>query len=476
MNVRPTQNATYRLVRSGLNANFGLMARAQEQLATGRSLLRPSDDPIGASRSLSLRSQVAATERWQRAADIGRPVLQAASAALEQGTDLMAHARELVLQAMNGTLSETDRGLVAGELELVRDQLLDVANRQLNGRSLFSGTATDGPAFVEAQVGGQLRATYAGDAGAQAVQVASEVAVRLGLPGSEVFADGAYTGTSYAGLTGVAAGTTPDAGTGSETLELRNDATTGPLGAGLAFAAAGGDTLLGTRALVVDAADGTVRLGAGTPVSIPDPAAPEAADVVVRDAGGAELHLDFSGWTGADFTGTVTGSGSISIDGATWVPIDFSETDLELVHPDTGVRVHVDLTGARRAGRELVTFSGTENVFDTLQGLVDDLRNGDGLDPADVVARLEQRLSELDRNQENIIRATSVLGMRTARIDDASERLADHRVQLDSLLSDVEDADVASVVLDLTKAQQALELSQMSGSRLIQTSLLNFLR
>ena len=50
------------------------------------------------------------------------------------------------------------------------------------------------------------------------------------------------------------------------------------------------------------------------------------------------------------------------------------------------------------------------------------------------------------------------------------------RVETQGLLSGVEDADFSQVVLDMTRAEQTLELAQATSVRLLSTSLLNFLR
>jgi flagellin-like hook-associated protein FlgL len=47
---------------------------------------------------------------------------------------------------------------------------------------------------------------------------------------------------------------------------------------------------------------------------------------------------------------------------------------------------------------------------------------------------------------------------------------------LASLLSSTEDADLSSTILEMSKAEQTLQLAQATGSRLLNTTLLNYLR
>ena len=115
-------------------------------------------------------------------------------------------------------------------------------------------------------------------------------------------------------------------------------------------------------------------------------------------------------------------------------------------------------------------------MFDTLQGITDDLRNADGLSQDKLLERLNLRLEELDRNAGNVGISLGVLGSRSARVQAAEDRLRGVDLQLNSLLSDTRDADLAEAVTTMVRAEQTLQIAQATGVRLIQTSLLNFLR
>jgi flagellar hook-associated protein 3 FlgL len=146
------------------------------------------------------------------------------------------------------------------------------------------------------------------------------------------------------------------------------------------------------------------------------------------------------------------------------------------VNTATNSVIHVDTTELVRSGREQTTFSGTPNLFDSLQGIVDDLRNGEGVNRNVMVDRIGVRLREFDRSQSDLLLGLGLLGSTSRRIQSSEERLLDLRVELQGLVSNVEDADFSLTALDLTRAEQTLQLAQATGSRVIQQSLLNFLR
>ncbi len=476
MTVRPTQSSNFSLVKQGLGFNLLKLVRAQEQLSSGKRLLRASDDASGAATALSLRRQSGDIERFKAAVASSRPVLDASVSALTSAGEAISNAREIVIQGLNGTLNDNDRGTLARAIEQIRGQMLELANSSFDGQHLFAGTSTDAPAFASSDAHGLTRVAYQGNAASRSVSVGHGADVDVFVAGSELFGKFEAAGARYVGSTGVAAGQSADEGAGYQYIVVRHDATNATLGSGLALANGGADdTLLGDRALVVDATAGTVRLGNGTAVALPSPTDPGAADFVVTDEHGATLHLDFTGFTGAGFSGTVSGAGSISLDGSTFTAIDFNEDDLELTDAATGATVHVDGRGIVRSGTDLVTFSGTVNVFDVLQGIVDDLDNIHELDADELAARLTSRLAELDRNRENLQTGVGAIAARSQRLADADARLTDVDLHLKSMLSNVEDADLSSVVLELTRAEQTLQVTQAAGARLLGTTLLNYL-
>ena len=479
MHFRISTASNYNRLLRGIQLNQNQVLTSQEQVATGRRILRPSDDPIGTARSLSISRRIANVERYSTASQAGQLLLDHGASTLEGASRLMTDARELILKGMNGTLSQPDRNAIAGELEVLREEMLDIANTRNGERYLFGGTKTANPPWIEELGSGSPRVVYQGNDDEQLVQVSADLQIAINLAGSTVFGSTERTGTEFSGLTGVSGGTTANEGSGYAYLQLRHDSTDPGLLAtsGVALVNGGADdTLLGTSSLTIDPVAGTVKLGAGPALKIPDLASSDAADVRVLNESGGEVHLDFSGWTGAAYAGDVTGNGSASLDGTTFTALSFTETDLELKDPETGTVLHVDTTGVTRSGTELVSFADANNVFDMLQGAVEDLRNGDDLKQDELIQRLNIRLSELDKNQTTIGGSLSLLGSRSARMQGADMRLQGLDLQLNGLLSETRDVDLAEAVSDMVRAEQGLQVAQASGVRLIQSSLLNFLR
>jgi flagellar hook-associated protein 3 FlgL len=467
---------TYSRVLLSLRAGQLGGLRAQEQLSSGRRILRPSDDPVGTARAIELRTHLAASATRRDAIATGRTRLEAASSTLQHSSELLTRSRELLLQAMSGALNDQDRATIASELAVIRDQLLDDANLSVDGAFVFGGTALGVAPWEELESGGATHVVYRGNGEEQTIQSSEDASIAISAVGNRIFGRAVPGPVQFDGLTGVRSGTTADEGHGYATLTFRHDGTdSGLLGSvGVALIDGGNqDTLLGDNALRIDSTAGTLQLGNGPVVTIPAPGA--RADVVVRNEQGGELHLDLEGWNGNDYSGTVTGRGSVSLDGVDFTSLSFTETDLELADPTLGQVLHLDTRGVLRAGSELATFGNTTNPFDLLQGIVDDLGNEQGLGAADLNQRLGQRLQTLDQVHDELLVGLGTLGARTARLISADQRQGDLGLQLQGRLSELENVDLSAAAIEFTTSQAVLELAQAAGARILQTSLLNFL-
>ncbi len=190
-------------VNAMLNQQSSL-AHSQLQVSTGRRILTPADDPVGAARAVDLNSFVNANEQYTRNIDFANSRLANEENALAAAGDLVARVRELTLQAANGTQSNESRGAIAKELRQRLDQMLQIANsRDGNGEYVFAGNATRTQPFAQTPTG----VVYQGDQGIRAIEIAPGQTVASNDPGSRVFLDitagnGTFQTTAAAGNAG----------------------------------------------------------------------------------------------------------------------------------------------------------------------------------------------------------------------------------------------------------------------------------
>jgi flagellar hook-associated protein 3 FlgL len=161
------------------------VARAAQQVSTGRSILRPSDDPHGTERALRLRSELAATTRYLATADASLGWARATDDALGGINDVLQSARELVVQGGNDVMSQKDRNDLAAQIDQLIAQAKSQGNATYDGEYIFAGQLTStrpyDPDGADA---------CAGDAGAIVRTIGPGVSVRLNGTTGSVLGDG----------------------------------------------------------------------------------------------------------------------------------------------------------------------------------------------------------------------------------------------------------------------------------------------
>jgi flagellar hook-associated protein 3 FlgL len=167
-----------------LNGRSAELARTNEQIASGRRVNNPSDDPAAAVHILQLQRAIEESEQFGRNADTATNRLSFEETALSDGTSILQRIRDLTVQANVGSLSASDREAIAVELDAQYAALVDLGNmRDATGEYLFSGTAT----FTQPFASSNGTVTYAGDTNTRALQITSTQRVTDGHSGIDVF-------------------------------------------------------------------------------------------------------------------------------------------------------------------------------------------------------------------------------------------------------------------------------------------------
>jgi flagellar hook-associated protein 3 FlgL len=174
---------------SNIQANSRRFERLQEEVATGRRITRPSDDPTGTVTSLVLRSKDAENEQAQKNIDLAAGWLNATDVGLQDVSGLVQRVRELTVQGANETLSSQERSALAAEVDQLLEHTMQIANTRYGDRYIFGGhsTRTQPFTFQVDATGNKIGWTYSGDDGQILRHVAPGVTMSINTPGSDVF-------------------------------------------------------------------------------------------------------------------------------------------------------------------------------------------------------------------------------------------------------------------------------------------------
>ncbi|BAL23638.1 flagellar hook-associated protein FlgL [Azoarcus sp. KH32C] len=176
------------------------MAHTQQQLATGRRILTPSDDPIGSARALEVSQSKSVNEQFQTNQGYAKDSLSVLESSLGSIGDTLQYIRTRAVEAGNGTFSDAELQSLASDVEAQFNALYGVANsKDATGEYLFAGFQSSQAAFSggAATAGaGPAAVVYNGDEGARSMQVGPSRVMPVAEPGSKVFMADPTTGQS----------------------------------------------------------------------------------------------------------------------------------------------------------------------------------------------------------------------------------------------------------------------------------------
>lgn len=98
-------------------------AKSSEKLSSGYRINRSADDAAGLSISEKMRHQIRGLYRGANNIEEGVGYCQVADGALHEMQDMLQRMNELCIQAANGTLSNSDRGHIDNEIQVLKEEL-----------------------------------------------------------------------------------------------------------------------------------------------------------------------------------------------------------------------------------------------------------------------------------------------------------------------------------------------------------------
>ena len=132
-------NASSRLTKMSDKAQ-----ELQTQIATGKKLIKPSDDPAGAQQLAELDRRDADAAVYGTNLTLASSLLDQADGVLKQITAQLTRATELATQAATGTQTDAARKSIATEITSVVQSLVTLANsRNVRGQPLFGQVAPE---------------------------------------------------------------------------------------------------------------------------------------------------------------------------------------------------------------------------------------------------------------------------------------------------------------------------------------------
>lgn len=146
--MRVTMGMMVENALAGMNGAAARMQRYQTELATGRRVNRPSDDPGAVTRILALRSGIARAKTYLANVAQAQEWMTATETALQRANEVLAQARDCAQRGASDVVTPEGKLALATEVSGLLEELLALSNSKHLGCYLFAGTANDARPFA----------------------------------------------------------------------------------------------------------------------------------------------------------------------------------------------------------------------------------------------------------------------------------------------------------------------------------------
>ncbi|MEK9627782.1 MAG: flagellar hook-associated protein FlgL [Nitrospinota bacterium] len=480
--------------------------KAQQEIATGRRINRPSDDPAGMRDALLLRTGVNQANQFIRNIHNNRIFIQAGDTSL-QSVDLnLIRAKELAVSELGGASTAETRSFAASELDQIISQVFETANTKVKNQFIFAGTNFRIQPFSSATSG----AIYSGNSETFKVGIADNQSADFSIPGSQVLATDLNprltTSTSLSNLNG---GIGVTAGSFTISDRVGNTAT---------IAVNSGDTMASVISRINSASVNVTASvnsnGNGLQIKDNNSVVTQSLTISEVSGGSTASELGILGkrdgtLTGSDLNPVLTSSTLISdleggsgltlndiniVNGSASGTVTLSSAttvgDVLTLINNAGLNVTASIDGAgnslqvssnststvavvRNIGTdetaESLGLGGGRNIFTTLFNLRDAFQRDD-------TSAILASLDNLDSSLASINNSRAVIGASLSRVDNSDTIHEQDIVDQSEQLAKIEDADIVKSASDLANLEFALQATLSSTAQILQPTLLDFLR
>ncbi|GLS04342.1 flagellar hook-associated protein FlgL [Chitiniphilus shinanonensis] len=461
--MRVATNTVYSQGSMGISRLMAQQSKLQNQLATGRRVLSPSDDPIASSRALQISQAQSINTQYSTNSDSADTSLAMTEKTLNQLVTLIQNVQSLAVSAGNPTQTADQKKMLDAELQGRYQELLALANAtDGNGEYLFSGFRGDTKPFTEAGFG---NVTYNGDDGQRGIQISASRTIPVSEAGSKLFqrvptGNGTFTSSANMANTGTGIITTGEVLDPSKWANAAN------------------------------VQDFRIEFN-----SIPDPNDPTAAPIVNYDIidsratlpdGSANPNYNMSMVDGYDYNGgarpSTPGVNSYPRTYKSGADIEFKqlpgETTPLVANWDFGVKTSV--TGDPKTGDTFtVAASKNTDIFSVLADFSSALNNyntaGNGKGQTDFQNQLNTVIKNLSNSLDTVLSTQASIGARMLETESVRNTNEDVNLQYTATLSKLQDLDWPKAISDFSQNQMLLDAARSSFSQVQNLSLFQYI-
>ncbi len=187
--MRVANKTMYENIKVNLARVTENLVKANNVVSTGKRINNLSDDPVALVSVMNIKASLSGVNQLKRNITMGKSWLMAAESALTQIYDLLSAAKALSVEMANDTKGQSERANAAQVVDGYMRQILGLANTEVGGRYIFSGTKTSSAPFSFDDEENPTQVTYNGNSNAFSIRIGAGVDVEVGRDGEEVMGD-----------------------------------------------------------------------------------------------------------------------------------------------------------------------------------------------------------------------------------------------------------------------------------------------
>lgn len=515
------------------NNNLVQMAKKQNEMSTGKVITRPSDDPVGITQVLKYKTDIRESKQYSKNITDALGWLEVSESSVTNIKDILQRVRELTVQAANGTNTAEDTQKIMTEVEEMTKEIIVAGNATSAGRYLFTGLETNKKLFNPDGTFNIDMTTERRDLKhVMGYEVSVGETMPIGVHSTDLF--GAVSSNSF--FDGILTRNKVDTNKATQSflsagVDLTHNFTTDVLDlevAGITYNV--DESLLVntpmnplTKERFVDvlktATDGTTNLSEVADIYFDlnnklvvqaknYGAATVIDDLAFSTSGGITGGVVTAGTNGT--TATITGTGILT---DADVLADTGKHTIILQLDDVRKSIEVDFSGLNTVADLQTALQGQINASfppagtitasavagGTLNFTINGINDGEAhslsmdyvvsqesemiSDLQDLIGALgtkddaviQTSLAKLDVHLDKVLTVMGELGGKTNRIEFILSRVEENEITFTSLLSKVQDVDMAEAIMYFKNLENIYRASLSVGSKVIQPSLVDFI-
>ncbi|MBI5463824.1 MAG: flagellar hook-associated protein FlgL [Ignavibacteriales bacterium] len=184
--MRITENQIASSFLSSINYTQGRITDLQSQLATGKRVLKVSDDPQATERILRLNTQLQRNDTFQKNIDDAVSTLDTTASALNDFSNVLIKVKDIAIQTRNGSRLDAYPAL-AQQIDQFIDEALNTANTKFNGKYIFGGVQTTNQPYTIDAGRTTVSTNAAGITGTIAYPVGEGFSLQVNVDGQQAF-------------------------------------------------------------------------------------------------------------------------------------------------------------------------------------------------------------------------------------------------------------------------------------------------